>query len=363
MANEKDYYSTLGVSRNATKDEIKKAYRELAKKYHPDLHPENRQEYEEKFKEISEAYEVLMDDEKRRVYDQYGSEGVKFGPQGFDWNNFTHFDDLQDLLNQFFKNMGFGSIFEEEPRQNIRLVLDIDLKDAYEGNTKTVSYEREIICPECNGTGAKEGKTRKCPTCNGTGQVRNVRSMGFMQYVSVQPCPACNGRGYLIEEKCPRCKGKGKITVRENLEVKIPKGAENGMNLRVRGKGPGSKNGTGDLIITLHLKDDQLFKRDGDDLYLDIDIPFTKAALGTEINIDHISGENIGIRIPSGTQPGEVIRIKGKGMPRLNSRGYGDLLVRVNVTIPKNLTQKQRELLTELDNEPEKKGFFHNRFR
>ncbi|MGC8619669.1 MAG: molecular chaperone DnaJ [Thermoplasmata archaeon] len=362
MADEKDYYSILGVSKNATKDEIKKAYRELAKKYHPDLHPENRKEYEEKFKEISEAYEVLMDDDKRRIYDQYGSEGVKFGPQGFDWNNFTHYDDIQDLFNQFFKNMGFGSIFEDE-RENIRFVVNIDLKDAYNGTTKNISYEREVICPDCNGTGAKNGKTRKCPTCNGTGQVRNVRSMGFMQYVSVQPCPACNGRGYIIEEKCPRCKGKGKIIVKENLEVNIPKGADDGLNLRIRGKGPGSKNGNGDLIITIHVNQDPVYKRDGDDLYTEIDIPFTKAALGTEISLEHISGENLNIKIPPGTQPGEIIRIKNKGMPRFNSRGYGDLLIKINVTIPKNLTQRQRELLMELDNEPERKGFFHSRFK
>ncbi len=363
MSDEKDYYSILGVSKDASKDEIKKAYRELAKKYHPDLHPENRKEYEEKFKEISEAYEVLMDDEKRRVYDQYGAEGVKFGPQGFDWSNFTHFDDLQDLFNQFFRNMGFGSIFEEETRENIRIILDIDLKDAYEGTSKTVSYERETTCPDCNGTGAKDGKTRKCPTCKGTGQVRNVRSMGFMQYVSVQPCPACNGRGYIIDEKCPRCKGKGKITVKENLEVKIPRGADNGLNLRVRGKGTGSKAGNGDLIITLRIKPDTVFKRDGDDLYVDFNIPFTKAALGTEITLDHISGEKLNIKIPPGTQPGDIIRLKGKGMPRLNTRGFGDLLARINVIIPKNLTQRQRDLLMELDNEPEKKGFFHNRFK
>ena len=359
MGMDKDYYSILGVSRNATKDEIKRAYRELAKKYHPDLHPENRKEYEEKFKEISEAYEVLMDDEKRRIYDQYGAEGVKFGPQGFDWSNFTHFDDLQDLFNQFFKDMGFGSFFREERDRNLYLSMYIDLKDAYFGGEKNVTYEREIICPECRGTGARDGKTKKCPTCNGTGQVRNVRNMGFMQYVTVQPCPACNGRGYIIEEKCPRCKGKGKINVEENIGVKIPKGVEDGTKLRVRGKGNG---GDGDLIIVLRVREDRRYKRVGDDLYTEVSIPFTKAALGTEIEIEHISGERINIKIPAGTQPGEMIRLKGKGMPRLNSHGYGDLHVKVNVTIPKNLTSRQRELLMELDNEPEKRGFFHNRF-
>ncbi len=356
---EKDYYKILGVSRNATKDEIKRAYRELAKKYHPDLHPENKKEYEEKFKEISEAYEVLMDDEKRRIYDQYGAEGVKFGPQGFDWSNFTHFDDLQDLFNQFFKDMGFGSFFREERDENIYLTIDINLKDAYFGGEKNITYEREIMCPDCGGTGAKDGRTKKCPTCHGTGQVRNVRNMGFMQYVSVQPCPTCRGKGYIVEEKCPRCKGKGIINVKEDITVKIPKGIENGTKLRVKGKGTGNH---GDLILLVRVRQDSNFKREGDDLYTEVNIPFTKAALGTEIEIEHISGEKINLKISPGTQPGETIRIKGKGMPKMNSHGNGDLYVKVNVTIPKNLTSKQRELLMQFENEPEKKGFFHNRF-
>ncbi len=356
---EKDYYKILGVDRNATKEEIKRAYRELAKKYHPDLHPENRKEYEEKFKEISEAYEVLMDDEKRRIYDQYGAEGVKFGPQGFDWNNFTHFDDISDLFNQFFRDFGFGTVFEES--KNIQTYVDIDLRDAYFGTEKTITYEREITCPDCNGTGAKNGKTKKCPTCNGTGQVRDVKNMGFMQYVSVHPCPTCRGKGYIIEEKCPRCKGKGIITVQEKIRVTIPKGVENGTKLRVRGMGNGKNEG--DLIVIVRIKPHPLFKRDGDDLITELNIPFTKAALGGEFSIETISGENLNVRIQPGTQPGEVLKYKGKGMPRLNSHGYGDLYVKINVTIPKHLTQRQRELLMEFENEPEKKGFFHNRFR
>ena len=356
---EKDYYKILGVDRNATKDEIKRAYRELAKKYHPDLHPENKKEYEEKFKEISEAYEVLMDDEKRRMYDQYGAEGVKFGPQGFDWSNFTHFDDLQDLFNQFFIDFGFGSFFREEKDNNIYLTLDIDLKDAFLGGEKNIVYEREITCPDCKGTGAKDGKTKRCPTCNGTGQVRNVRNMGFMQYVSVQPCPTCKGKGYIIEEKCPKCKGKGIITINENITVKIPKGVDNGTRLRVRGKGDGSN---GDLIIVVRIKQDKNFRREGDDLYTEISIPFTKAALGTEMEISHISGEKLIVKVPPGTQPGETIRLRGKGMPKMNAHGYGDLYIRINVTIPKNLTAKQRELLMQFESEPERRGFFHNRF-
>ncbi len=355
MAEEKDYYRILGVSRNASKDEIKRAYRELVKKYHPDLHPDNKKEYEEKFKEISEAYEVLMDDEKRRIYDQYGSEGIKFGNQGFDWNNFTHYEDIQDLFRDFMNNFGFGDFFRSEKgSKNMHLIINIDMKDAYRGSTKEISYSRNVKCEACNGTGAKDGKTKRCPTCNGTGEMRKVRNAGFMQFVSVEVCPTCGGKGYVPVEQCPVCKGKGYLNKKENLEVRIPPGADNGLNLRIKGKG----NEDGDLILTIRINPDKNFNRDGDDLYTEITVPFTEAAIGGEENIQLPDGENIRIKIPPGTQPGELIKLKGKGMPRLGRHGSGDLFIKINVSIPKNLTSRQRELLMEFERENDKRGFF-----
>ncbi|MGC8609793.1 MAG: molecular chaperone DnaJ [Thermoplasmata archaeon] len=354
MTEEKDYYKILGVDRNATKEEIKRAYRELVKKYHPDLHPENKKEYEEKFKEISEAYEVLMDDEKRRIYDQYGAEGVKFGSQGFDWNNFTHFEDIQDLFKDFMNNFGFGDFFRTTENHDIHMYLTIDLKDAYKSTIKEITFFRNVKCEACNGTGAKEGKTKRCPTCNGTGQVKKVRNAGFMQFVSVETCHTCNGKGYIPVEQCQVCKGKGFLNKKETIEVKIPEGADNGLNLRVRGKG----NIDGDLILTIRINPDNRFRRENDDLYTEITIPFTEAALGGEEDIVHLDGEVIKLKIPPGTQPGEYLKIKGKGMPRFNRHGKGDLYVKVNVSIPKNLTSRQRELLMEFEKENGKKGFF-----
>ncbi|MGC8496699.1 MAG: molecular chaperone DnaJ [Thermoplasmata archaeon] len=354
----RDYYEILGVSKTASKDEIKRAYRELAKKYHPDLNPNNKKEAEEKFKEISEAYEVLMDDDKRQKYDQYGEEGIKFGSQGFDWSNFTHYEDISDLFNQFFK--GFGNFYDEEDSgtgRDIGIAVDITLKDAYTGVEKDISYTRSKSCDACNGTGAKDGKTKTCPLCKGTGKIRKQTVHGFMQYVTVQPCHVCGGKGYIIEEKCKKCNGTGKINVTEKLSVRIPKGIQDGARLRIADKGEMGKRQSGDLYVVVRIQPDPRFERDGDDLHTVKKISFVKAALGDELGIETLDGTEK-LKIPAGTQPGTIIKLRGKGMPRMRHMGNGDLFVHIEVEIPTSLTSRQRELLAEFDGENNKKRKF-----
>lgn len=353
----KDYYEILGVPRTATKDEIKKAYRELAKKYHPDLNPNNKKEAEEKFKEISEAYEVLMDDDKRQKYDQYGEEGIKFGSQGFDWNNFTHFEDISDLFNQFFR--GFGGFYEEDSGagKDIGIAVNITLKDAYTGVEKDISYTRTKSCDACNGTGAKDGKTKTCPLCKGTGKIRKQTVQGFMQYVTVQQCHVCGGKGYIIEEKCKKCNGTGKINVAEKLSVKIPKGIQDGSRLRIADKGEMGRTQSGDLYVIVHILPDPKFQRDDDDLHTVKKISFVKAALGDELEIETFDGIER-LKIPAGTQPGAVFKLRGKGMPRIRHMGNGDIFVHIEIEIPTSLTSRQKELLAEFEGESNKKRRF-----
>ncbi|BAB59628.1 haet shock protein [DnaJ] [Thermoplasma volcanium GSS1] len=363
----KDYYKILGVDRNASEEDIKKAFRELAKKWHPDLHPDNKAEAEEKFKEISEAYEVLSDPEKRRIYDQTGSVDFGGGGSNFNWDNFTHFSDINDIFNEIFGG-NFGSDFfsgfgNRQSTRNIDLDmytnLDISLEEAYYGTEKRIKFRRNAICPDCKGTGAKNGKLITCPTCHGTGQQRVVRGQGFFRMVTVTTCNTCGGKGRIPEEKCPRCNGTGTIVVDEDITVKIPRGATDNLRLRVSGKGQSYDGRTGDLYVILRIKQDKNLQRINDDLLLDQKINFGQAALGADIPIQ-IFNEKYNLKIPEGTQPGDVIKIKGAGMPHLNGHGSGDLLVRINVEVPKRLTAKQRELIRELfDIKENHKSWFH----
>ncbi len=363
----KDYYKILGVDRNATDEEIKKAFRELAKKWHPDLHPENKQEAEEKFKEISEAYEVLSDPQKRRMYDQTGTVDFGAGGQNFDWDNFTHYSDLNDIFNDIFGGnfasdffSGFGRGHREEQYDlDLYTNLDITLEDAYYGTEKRIKYRRNAMCPDCNGTGAKNGKLITCPTCNGTGQQRIVRGQGFFRMVTVTTCQTCGGRGKIPEEKCPKCNGTGTVVVNEDISVKIPKGATDNLRLRVQGKGQSYNGRTGDLYVVLRVRNDRNVQRINDDLMIDQKINFAQAALGDTIEVN-IFKEKYSLKIPEGTQPGEVLRIKGAGMPHLNGHGSGDLLVRINVDVPKRLTPKQKELIREIfDIKENHRSWFH----
>ncbi len=347
---EKDYYKILGVSRNATPEEIKKAYRRLALKYHPDRNPGDK-EAEEKFKEAAEAYSVLIDPEKRRIYDQYGVSGLRGeGFTGFSGFDSSIFREFEDILGDIFGDFGFD-FFGRRTRRRYRpqrgrdlwLELEITLEEAYSGTTKEVTLIRADFCPECQGTGLKPG-TRKvsCPACGGMGEIRYHQ--GFFTFS--RTCSHCQGTGEIIEYPCSECGGSGRIKRKEKLKVKIPPGVDNGTKLKLRGEGEVGDlhGGRGDLYITIRIKKHEIFSRKGDDLYCEKEISMVKAALGGTIKIQTLDGEEK-IKIPGGTQPGDVFRIKGKGMRSLEGHRRGDLYVKIKVIIPRNLSKEEKELL------------------
>ncbi|AKA48954.1 molecular chaperone DnaJ [uncultured archaeon] len=366
----RDYYEVLGVSKGASQDEIKKAFRALARKYHPDANPNNKEAAEEKFKEIGEAYEVLSDENKRRMYDQTGSVDFGSGRQDFRWEDFSHFNDFGDL-GDIFKTIfgggggGFGDSFfsgfhDSGPDLDMAVQIKVNLEDAYKGSKKSVKYRRNASCDACKGTGAKNQKLTTCKTCNGSGQQRVVQGQGFFRMVSVTTCHACNGKGRIPVEPCSVCKGNGSNPITEDLSISIPKGAVDNLRLRLKGKGQSHNGRTGDLYVILRVEEDRSIRRRNDDIIVDRSVSFPQAALGTDMDID-IFGNSYDLNVPPGTQPGEILRIKGAGMPRLNSKGSGDLLVRVNVEVPKHLNSKQKDLVKQLMEEFEKKkGWFHN---
>lgn len=367
----KDYYETLGVSRSASQDEIKKAFRSLARKYHPDANPENKAEAEAKFKEIGEAYEVLSDENKRKMYDQTGSVDFGSGRQDFNWQDFTHFNDFSDLGDLFRTIFGgggggfsgdsfFGGFGDRGPDLDMGIQMKINLSDAYKGTQKKIKYRRNSPCEECKGTGAKNQKLNTCNVCQGTGQERVVQGQGFFRMVSVTTCRTCNGRGKIPVERCNVCNGAGSNPITEELTVTVPKGAVDNLRLRLKGKGQSHNGRTGDLYVLISVDEDRNFRRRNDDLVVDKSVSFPEAALGTSMEVD-VFGDNHEVKVPSGTQPGEIVRIKNAGMPHLNGRGSGDLLVRVNVEVPKHLNSKQKDLVKQLMDEfGKKKGWFYN---
>lgn len=372
MANKRDYYEILGVDRNASQEEIKNAYRRLAKKYHPDVNPDNKKEAEEKFKEAAEAYEVLSDPQKRAQYDQFGHEGMKnvFGAEGFTWADFTRFSDIEDILNGFFGRGMFEDLFGISRQRakkvyrgaDLRYDLEISLKEAAFGCEKKITIERNEACPICNGSGAKPGVGEKeCPTCKGSGQVRY--SQGFFSLV--RTCEKCYGEGKIVSVACSRCNGKGKISRTRTITVKIPAGVDTGSRIRLKGEGEGGTYGAeaGDLYIVIFVKEDKTFIRENNDIICEIPVSFSQLALGCEIQIPTLDGEKIKIKIPPGTQTHKVFRVKGKGIPSLHGYGRGDQFVKVIAVTPTHLTKRQRQLFEELskiDDEKVKteKGFF-----
>jgi len=358
----KDYYEILGVSRNASTEEIKKAFRRLALKYHPDRN--KSPEAEEKFKEIGEAYEVLSDPEKRRLYDMYGHAGLK----GTTFTDFSSIN-LNDLLESIFGGFGgfgFGDIFDgifgrrrpssrysrTAPRKgaNIRYDLEITLEEAYKGVKKEIKVPHTETCIKCAGKGTAPGyEPEVCPSCNGTGQKQTVQRTLMGQIVTITDCKECRGTGRVIRKKCPECKGKGTVKIERKLEITIPKGVETGSKLKIRGQGEAGLYGgePGDLYVIIHVKEHDTFKRENEYLYTEVPITFSQAVLGDTIDIKTLDGTTK-LKIPPGTKSGSILRIEGKGMPRLRGGGYGDLFVKVDIEIPRHLNSKQKNLIKQL---------------
>jgi molecular chaperone DnaJ len=358
----KDYYDILGLDHTASKDEIKKAYRKLALKYHPDKNKEKGAE--EKFKEISEAYAVLHDDEKRKMYDQYGHAGIDqqyttedifrtadfgdiFSGMGFDFN---------DIFEQFF---GRRSRYATRPRaqrgQDIRLDIEISLEDAYRGIETELEVPRTELCDTCNGTGARPGSSpKRCPTCGGTGQMQVSRRTAFGMFTQISECSKCHGRGTLIENPCPTCRGRGSVQKTRKIEVRIPRGIDDGAHLRLAGQGehPQGVTQSGDLYVVVHMKPHPIFERRGADLYRKLSITFPQASLGTTLWVGTLLGKEK-LKIPEGTDTGTLFKIKGSGMPRIHGSGHGDLFILIEVSTPKKLSKRAKLLLEELGRELE----------
>jgi molecular chaperone DnaJ len=360
MAEKRDYYDVLGVSKNASKDEIKDSYRKLAMQYHPDRN--KSPDAEEKFKEISEAYAVLSDDEKRQQYDMLGHAGFDQRYSTEDIFRGADFDSIfrdlgfgfGDIFRSFFGG-GFGGGFAERINRGQDLVYDLEitLEEAAKGTEKEIEVPRTEKCDVCNGSGASPGTSpRTCPRCNGAGKVQHMRKSSFAMYVQVTPCPTCRGKGTLIDSPCKNCRGTGLVKKRREISVKIPAGIDEGYQLRLRGEGETAANGgsSGDLYVLVHVVPHELFMREGDNLLYALIMNYPQAALGAEVSVPTLEGP-ITVKIHPGTQPGEVIRLKGKGMPRFRGYGKGDLLVRIGISVPEKLTQQQRALLEQLAKE------------
>jgi molecular chaperone DnaJ len=370
----KDYYEILGVTKNATEAEIKKAYRRLAKQFHPDTYKGEKKEAEEKFKEISEAYEVLIDKEKRVKYDQIGERVVDetFGPGGFDWTHFTHYRDVEDIFgNAIFETFfgspgspGFasrGGIFDtlfgsregiERPVRgaDVRLQLDITLEEAARGVEKKIEVPMARVCKACQGTGSASGKPSVCPGCNGVGQVRVMQTRGSTRIMQTAVCPQCQGTGRATADLCSACSGRGRVTKRTKIALKIKKGVHTGYQIRIpkAGQPPESRFGgeSGDLYVFINVLPHRIFERRGDDLFMTLPISFAQAALGGEVMATTIDGKSVKVKIPEETQTGSKFRLQGLGMPRLEG-GKGDLYIEAAVQTPRHLTKKQKELLRE----------------
>lgn len=353
MADKRDYYEVLGISKSASEEEIKKAYRKQAKKYHPDLHPGDK-ECEEKMKEVNEAYEILSDAEKKARYDQYGFAGVDpsygAGAGGFGGAGFGDID-LGDLFGSFFGG-GFGGGGGQRrsgPRQgdNVRVALDLSFMEAVHGCKKTVTVNRREACPDCGGTGAAKGTTPEtCPDCRGTGSVTTQQRTPFGIMQSRQPCSRCGGKGRIIKEPCRRCNASGRVSVSKKYEVNIPAGIDDDQSIALRGLGDAGVGGgpAGDLVVTVSVRPDEVFQRERFDVYVNVPITYTQAVMGAEVVVPTIDGK-VQYTVPEGTQPGTTFRLRGKGIQYLNGRGRGDQYVRVSVEIPRKLNREQRKAL------------------
>jgi molecular chaperone DnaJ len=368
MPKNNDYYETLGVSKSATTQEIKRAFKKLARKYHPDVNKDNPKEAEKKFKEISEAYEVLADPEKRSNYDRFGKEGVHFQGRNFTWQDFTHQDDLRDIFGDIFENFGFGGsggifgdLFGQTTRtrgsrrvykpsgEGVRIPLEISLKEASEGTGKKIKIRLFEKCGKCNGKG---GTTTTCSRCNGNGEVQVTRQSFFGQMVSVSTCPVCRGMGEVVKDACSDCHGEGRIKKEKQISVRIPAGVETGNYIPLRGEGnTGIRGGPkGNIIVEIRVKADSRFKREGSNLKIKVPISYQMAIEGGKVTIPTLNGK-VKLTIPAGTKSGRIFVLKNQGMGNLYGMGKGDLLAEVHIWTPDKVSKKAKDLLKELDKE------------
>jgi len=359
----RDYYEVLGVSRTATEIEIKKAYRKIALKYHPDRNPDNK-EAEEKFKEAAEAYAVLSDSEKRRRYDQFGHAGTR-GAGGFSGQGMN----MEDIFSNFgdvFSEFGFESFFGGgrgpgrsrsrggQRGSNLRIKVKLDLEEMANGTRKTVKVKKQILCDQCEGSGAKNrGAFSSCPTCGGRGVVTRITNTILGQMQTSQTCPNCHGEGNIISEKCSKCDGEGRVFGEETITIEIPAGVTDGIQLSMSGKGNAGVRGgaAGDLLITIEEKPHPHLVREGNNVIFELHLNFADAALGTELEVPTITGK-AKIKVPAGTQGGKIFRLKGKGLPSLNGYGRGDELIHVNIWTPKNLSPEERKIIEQFRESP-----------
>ena len=374
--NKRDYYEVLGVSKGASEDEIKKAYKKLARKYHPDMNPGDK-EAEEKFKEVNEANEVLSDPDKKARYDQFGFAGVDpsygAGAGGPGWGDGAagfDFGDLGDFFGSFFGG-GFGGAQRRNPNapqrgESIRASVSVTFKEAAFGCEKDVTVERSEQCPTCKGNGCAAGTTPEvCPTCHGSGSVQTRRQTPMGVFASTAPCSKCGGTGRIIHQPCPDCHGQGRIRKRRSIKVNIPAGIDDGQTISLRGQGHAGKNGgpSGDLLITVMVQPHEIFRREGTSVFCEAPITYAQAVLGGTLEIPTIDGK-VKYDIPEGTQTGSVFRLRGKGIPVLNGRGRGDQYVTVTIETPKNLNKEQKEALKKFSdllgesNYEKRKSFF-----
>ena len=358
-----DFYEVLGVDRNVDNNSLKSAYRKLAMKFHPDKNPGN-EKAEKKFKEVSEAYDVLSNPEKKAAYDQYGHDAFSGGGFGEQSGFSSGFGSFSDIFEDFFGD-GTGSRGQERQKkgEDLKYELTISLRDSYLGVKKEINFETLVTCQACRGSGSQnDSGIQTCGTCGGSGRIR--ASQGF--FTVERTCPTCNGTGEVITDPCQACNGEGRVRKNRNIEVSIPSGVEEGSRIRLSGEGAAGHRGgpAGDLYIFVNIEEHELFQREGTSIFCNVPISISEASLGGSVEVPTVSGGRAKVKIPAGTQSGDQLRLSGKGMPALRSVTFGDMIISLNVEIPKNLSERQKELLKEFDSEsnqnniPESTGFF-----
>lgn len=365
----RDYYEILGVDKNASKDEMKKAYRKLAMQYHPDRNP-NDKEAEEKFKEAAEAYEVLSNDDKKARYDRFGHEGIRSSGGGS-----PGFTDINDIFSHFSDIFGGGSIFDDffggssrgrgqrrrttgTPGSDLRVTLKLSLDEIAKGAAKKIKIKKFVKCDQCSGAGAESGtSTKTCPVCQGSGEVKTVSRSVFGQFVNITTCSNCNGEGTVVDKPCKKCMGDGRVNEEVTVKINVPAGVHEGSYMTMRGEGnAGKRNGTsGDIIVIFQEIPHEFFRREDDDIVYDLFISYPEAVLGADVDVPTLNGK-ARLKIDPGTPSGKLLKMRDKGIKHLNSSGFGNQIVRVNIDIPKRVNSKEKELLRELSEMPNIKG-------